>query len=184
VIVERSLSRTLVRDSALVLAGAVVTALASQVAVPTVPVPITLQTLAVTACGLTLGMRRGAASQVTYLLMGAAGLPVFAEGKFGPQWLFGHTGGYLWAFIAAAALLGWIADRGWAKRPLALIGGMIGANALILLMGAGWLSLAIGLEKAWALGVLPFLIGAVIKSIAAIAVGVPSRMGVEHLDRK
>lgn len=172
------------RDGALVLAGAGVTALASQVAVPTVPVPITLQTLAVTACGLTLGARRGAASQVAYLMMGACGLPVFAEGKFGPQWLFGHTGGYLWAFIAAAALLGWIADRGWAKRPLALIAGMVGANAIILLTGAAWLSLAVGMDKAWAFGVLPFLFGAVVKSVAAIAVGVPGRMAVEKIDER
>lgn len=183
-IVERSLSRTAVRDTALVLAGAGLTALASQIAVRTVPVPITLQTMAVTACGLALGARRAAASQVTYLLMGAVGLPVFAEGKFGPQWLFGLTGGYLWAFIPAAALLGWIADRGWAKRPLPLVAGMVGANALILAMGGAWLSLAIGLEKAWASGVLPFLSGAAIKSAAAIALGLPSRHAVEKLDQK
>lgn len=183
-IAERRLSRTATRDAALVLAGAGLTALASQIAVPTVPVPITLQTMAVTVCGLTLGARRAAASQVAYLLMGAAGLPVFAEGKFGVQWLFGLTGGYLWSFIAAAALLGWIADRGWAKRPLPVIAGMIGANALILTMGGAWLSLAIGLEKAWTAGVLPFLTGAAIKSAAAIALGVPGRHAVEKLDEK
>jgi biotin transport system substrate-specific component len=169
VIAERRLSQTAVRDLGLVLGGALLTALASQVSIPTQPVPITLQTLAVTVCGLTLGARRGAASQVAYLLAGAAGLPVFAEGKFGPQWLFGMTGGYLWAFVAAAAFLGWIADRGWARRALPLIGGLIGANALILFVGAAWLSLAIGTEAAWTGGVLPFVTGAVLKSLAAVA---------------
>ncbi|MGV3618042.1 MAG: biotin transporter BioY [Fimbriimonas sp.] len=169
-IVERRLSRTAVRDLGLVLSGAGLTALAAQISIPAVPVPFTLQTFSVTLCGLALGARRGAASQVAYLAAGAAGLPVFAEGKGSFVWLFGMTGGYLWAFIPAAALLGLLADRNLARRPLPLLGGLLSAHALILALGAAWLSLAVGLEKAWLGGILPFIAGAAIKSVAAAGI--------------
>ena len=164
-IVERRLD--LARDFALVGGGALATAVAAQVSIPAYPVPFTLQTLAVLSSGLLLGARRGAAAQLSYLLMGAVGLPVFAEGKFGVQWLFGPTGGYLWSFVVAAAILGWVADRGVARKPLALMTGLLAANAAIFLLGAGWLSLGMGLAAAWTGGVVPFLLGNACQSIVA-----------------
>jgi len=160
--------RTLGRDVALVGAGAVVTALAAQVSVPWEPVPFTLQTLAVTLCGLSLGARRGAASQVAYLLAGACGAPVFANGTFGAQRLFGPTGGYLLAFVLAAWILGWAAERGWSRSVLRCAVALTVANAVILAMGAGWLSLFVGGAAAVATGVVPFISGAVVKSVAAM----------------
>ena len=82
----------------------------------------------------------------------------------------GPTGGYLVAFLATAALVGWTADRGWLARsiPIALAI-MIAANAFILAVGAFWLALFVGPTTAFAQGVLPFLVGGLVK--AALAAG-------------
>ena len=156
-------ARLVALDLAPVLAFAGLTVLAAQVSVPAWPVPFTLQTLAVLSSGLILGARRGAAAQATYLAMGAAGMPAFAELKAGPVWLFGATGGYLWSFVLVAALVGWAGERwrGW-RLGLALLG----ANAALLLIGTLWLSAVLG-KMAWAAGFLPFLPGAVVQSAAA-----------------
>src|SRR5215211_7816571 len=94
-----------IRDIALVVGGAALTALAAQVAftVPWTPVPYTLQTGAVLLVGTALGTARGTLSMLLYVLVGAAGLPVFAQGSGGAEHLIGATGGYLVGFIVAAA---------------------------------------------------------------------------------
>lgn len=87
-------------------AAVVATSIGAQVSIPTVPVPITLQTFFVLLSGAFLGARKGAASQFAYLLAGAAGLPVFANGGASIVHLFGPTGGYLLAFPIAAFIVG------------------------------------------------------------------------------
>lgn len=161
-------NQTLLKQAALVTGGAALTALAAQASIPMEPVPLTLQTLAVTLCGITLGARLGTLSMLTYLAAGACGLPVFAEGKAGFGWLFGFTGGYLWAFVLAAGLLGWLADRGWDRKILTSCVALGLANLLILALGTTWLSSFIGWPKAWAAGFVPFVSGAVIKSAVVI----------------
>lgn len=158
-------ARSLFVDLAPVLAFGAVTALASQLSVHAWPVPFTLQTTAVLASGLLLGARRGALSQASYLAMGAAGMPVFAEMKSGPQWLFGPTGGYLWGFVLVAALVGAARERWQGWRLLAAI---LGANLVLLAVGTAWLSLYLG-KASWMAGFVPFLPGAVVQSLAAWA---------------
>lgn len=153
-----------------IVAFALLTALAAFVRVPLpfTPVPVTLQTLVVLTAGIYLGGKDAAASQVGYLAMGAAGLPVFAGGA-GIGHLFGATAGYLFAFPVAAALVGASIRPGdSAARATAVF---VGAIALVLGLGAAWLSafLGVGLERALALGVLPFLPGAALKIAAAVA---------------
>ncbi len=80
---------------------------------PFSPVPITGQTMAVLLVGALLGSRRGALAVLAYIAEGLAGLPVFAGGAAGLARLFGPTGGYLVGFVAAAFLVGWLAERGW-----------------------------------------------------------------------
>lgn len=145
-----------------VLAFAALTAVASQVSVHAWPVPFTLQTLSVLASGLILGARRGAASQATYLLMGLAGAPVFAELKAGPFWLF-PTGGYLLAFVLVAAIAGWAGER-WQGWRLGLALSL--ANVALLGLGTLWLSLWLG-KPSWAAGFWPFVPSAVVQSAAA-----------------
>jgi biotin transport system substrate-specific component len=87
---------------------ALLTAVAARLEIPHYPVPFTLQTMVVLLAGAFLGARNGALSQMLYVAMGAAGLPVFAGGALGFWHLFGPTGGYLLSFPMAAALIGYL----------------------------------------------------------------------------
>ncbi len=159
----------LVTNLALIVAGSVLTALAAQVSIPLpfTPVPITGQTFAVLLVGAALGSRRGAASMALYVAQGLAGLPVFAGGKAGLAVLFGPTGGYLIGFIAAAFLTGWLAERGWDRRPLTTALAMILGNLVIYLFGVSWLAAFVGVSKAPLLGMVPFIPGDLVKIVLA-----------------
>lgn len=145
---------------------ALLTALGAHVAVPLgiTPVPMTLQTLFVLLAGALLGPVAGATSQLLYLGLGVAGVPVFAMGAAGLPWIFGPTGGYLMAFPLAAALVGWIsgAEGGALRTAMALVVG----SSVIFVMGAGWLSVVTDLDRGALFGVAvqPFLVGAVVKA--------------------
>jgi len=144
-----------------------VTALSAQVTIPTQPVPFTLQTLAVMLCGLSLGARRGALSQVAYLAGGAARLPVFAGFSAGPEHLFGPTGGYLWGFVLMAGLLGFAADRGADRRYGFCALALLGAITLQLFCGWAWLSTFVGFRAAFFSGVAPFALLEIAKGAVA-----------------
>ncbi|ASJ09523.1 biotin transporter BioY [Thermococcus siculi] len=150
---------------------AALTAVGAQIAVPIGPVPFTLQVLLVLLSGLILGSRLGLISQLVYLATGAVGFPVFAEFSGGFAHLYGPTGGYLLAFPIAAFLVGYATERaGETVRGMAL-GSLLGVGVIYLL---GWLRLGFFMagdfEKAFTLGVLPFVPFDVLK--AAIALGV------------
>jgi len=104
---------TNVRSSELfwIVTFSILTALSAQVAVPTQPVPFTLQTMLVLLSGAFLGSRNGAYSQILYLVIGVIGVPVFAGFTFGVAKLFGPTGGYLLTFPFAAFLVGYILEK-------------------------------------------------------------------------
>lgn len=151
--------------------GMLMLAVSSYLAIPMVPVPITLQTLFVTLIGALYGWRLGALTVAAWLALGALGLPVLADGGSGMQKFMGPTAGYLFAFPLAAALAGWLVQRGWDGHRLGLcLAAMLAATALCLLFGATWLAWTIGWEKALMKGVAPFLVGGVIKSLAAALV--------------
>lgn len=158
----------LVRDVALVVAGAVLTGLAAQVAlpVPGSPVPMTGQTFAALLVGAAFGWRRGAASMLLYLLAGAAGVPWFQDGSAG---LSGASAGYVVGFVFAGALVGALAGRGGDRTPLRTAGTMVLGNLVIYAFGVPWLMAAASLDLGTALakGVEPFLIGDAIKIVLA-----------------
>jgi biotin transport system substrate-specific component len=158
----------LVRSIALVIGGAVFVGLTAQVAIPLpfTPVPLTLQTFSVLLVGAALGSVRGAASMALYLLAGVAGVPWFANQQSG--WAFASFG-YIVGFVAAAWLVGWLAERGADRRVVPTIGMMALGNVVIYVFGvAGLMLLAdLPLSTALAKGVLPFLIGDVIKILLA-----------------
>lgn len=147
---------------------------------PISPVPITLQTLGVYLAGGLLGPKWGMAAVGAYVLLGAAGVPVFAGGEAGLGVLLGPKGGYLAGFIPAAALAGAAAQRlpsggseGKARSwggILFLGAGLLGATAAVYACGVAWLSFVtgIGLPRAVVVGVLPFLPGDGLKVIAAV----------------
>jgi biotin transport system substrate-specific component len=139
----RTRSGTWLRAGALVIVGAALTAGAAQVSfkVPWTEVPYTLQTAAVLLVGTALGWRAGAASMLLYVLVGVAGAPVFSAGSHGIDQLLGATGGYLFGFILAGALVGRLAERGWDRSPAGAAGLMAAGNLLIYLAGVPVLAL-------------------------------------------
>ena len=137
------------------------------------PVDMSLQTLAVLLIGASFGFRLGVATLLLYLAEGAMGFPVFQsspEKGVGIAYMLGTTGGYLAGFVVMAAIVGWAADRGFDRNPVKLFGVMLSANAIMLAMGFAWLATLIGAEKAWAFGVVPFIVGDLIKVALAAAV--------------
>jgi biotin transport system substrate-specific component len=170
-----------VRRTVAVAAFAAATAIGARLSVPLpgTPVPFTLQPVAVLLSGLLLGGVLGATSQLTYLAMGAAGLPVFALGG-GLAYLGGPTGGYLLAFPLAAGLVGAIAGArpGVFRVVLASITGLL----VVHISGAAWLSLQpwFGGESiaAFELSFVPFLLGDLLKValVAVVALGMGRRV--------
>ena len=144
-------------------------AVGAYLAIPIGPVPIVLQNLFVLLAGLLLGSRWGAASVAVYLLAGACGLPVFAGGSGGLGHLFGARGGYLFGFLAAAYVVGFISERA-GKRLLPEIAAMIIGSLIIYAVGVPWLKIILHLDftKALAVGMYPFLIGDALKIAAAV----------------
>ena len=157
------------RDLLLVTLFSLVTALSAQILVPLPfsPVPLTGQTFGVILTGALLGPRLGALAMALYLVEGGLGLPFFAGGTFGAARLIGPTGGYMLAFPLAAACVGWMATRGWDRRPLTLFFAMLLGSLIIFALGAAWLSHFVGTSRVLTLGVLPFLPGDVVKALLA-----------------
>lgn len=162
------------RHVGLIIAGALLIFLTARisVALPGNPVPFTMQNFGILVVGGALGLRRGGVAAIVYVLLGVVGLPFFAEGRGGLQVIWGATGGYLVGFIAAAALVGRLAELGWDRR----LGGAIGATALgtlvIYAIGVPWLAVVVGLSAGEAIstGLVPFLLGDILKLLAAAVV--------------
>ena len=138
--------------------------------------PITGQTFAVVLVGASLGSVRGTASMVLYLLVGLVGLPVYSEHKHGWEVISGSTGGYLLGFIAAAALTGWLAERGWDRRYSSSISAMLSGNVVIYAFGLLWLHhwlAAHGFGSSWQTtledGLYPFVAADLVKLYLAAA---------------
>lgn len=163
-------ARSYVQKSIFVVAGTLVLALASQISVPMVPVPVTMQTFAITMIGALYGWRLGALTVLAWLGEAVIGLPVLANGGFGLAAFVGPTAGYLVAFPLMAALVGLLTERGVSgERWIAGFTLHFAANILCLALGWAWLSSIIGAEKAWIAGVAPFILGAALKSALAAA---------------
>jgi biotin transport system substrate-specific component len=162
-----------VRHLALILAGTVLIAAAAQVNfyLPGNPVPYTGQTFAVLLAGGALGLKRGIASAALYLVIGAVGLPVFADRSGGWDVIVGATGGYIVGFILAAAIVGRLAELGWDRRIVGSVGAMVLGDAAIFAVGVPWLAVARGQPLDWAVanGLTPFLGAEVIKLALAAA---------------
>jgi biotin transport system substrate-specific component len=161
----------LLRHAVLAVAGALLVAAAAQVNVSMVPVPMTLQTLAVLAIGAAYGARLGAATLALYALEGAVGLPVFAEMKSGVMLA---SFGYVLGFIAAAYVVGALAERGWDRSMPKMFAAMLLGAAVLYVPGLIWLSVWVGsLSNAIAWGLTPFIAGDLVKAAVA-ALGFPA----------
>lgn len=144
------------------LCGSIFIAILSQIAIPWSPVPFTLQTSAVFIITALFGTKIGVYSVCAYLLEGSIGLPVFAEYSCGIHKILGFTGGYLLSFIPAAYLFGTLISKNNINY-YRILGAEILGIMLILAIGCLQLSIFIGLNTAWQVGVMPFAITEMIK---------------------
>jgi biotin transport system substrate-specific component len=162
--------RSLAWQVGAVVLGTLFLALASYIEVPMVPVPVNMQTFAVTLIGALYGWRLGAVTLVAWLVEGAMGLPVLSGGVGGASYFVGPTGGYLFAFPLVGALVGWLAERGWnGKRVMLAFVAMLLGNLACLVLGTAWLAVMIGAEQAVTFGFLPFIVGGLLKSALGAA---------------
>ncbi len=157
------------RSAALVVGGTLALAVSAKVQVPFWPVPMTMQSLVVLLIGIAYGSRLGAATVLAYLLVGLAGVPVFAGAAAGPGYVVGPTGGYLAGFLAGATVVGWLAERGWDRSLGGAAAAMALGHVLLFVPGVLWLATLLGWAKAIAFGLTPFLAGTVIKVLLGVA---------------
>lgn len=140
-----------------------------RIPLPFSPVPLTLQTLFVLLSGAILGSSLGTFSQLSYILLGVAGIPIFTGAGSGLVCLFGPTGGYLWGFIFAAMFTGRFITH-TDKLP-SVFGILCIADFIILSCGAVWLKFLSGypLTKVLLIGFIPFIPGDLLKAFVASA---------------
>jgi biotin transport system substrate-specific component len=169
----------------LVVAGVLALTLSAKLQIPLWPVPMTMQTYVILVIGMAYGTRLGTLTIGAYLLAGALGLPVFAgtpEKGIGVPYMLGPTGGYLVGFLVATVLLGKLAERGWDRRIVSSLLAMTAGHVLILACGAAWLTVLLGWERALAVGVTPFIVATVLKTLlAAITLPVAWRL-IRHAE--
>lgn len=158
---------TAFRWGVLIVVGSLFLAASAQITVWTVPVPITMQTFGVLVVGAVYGWRLGAATVAAYLVEGAIGLPFFAGMTGGLPILFGPTGGYLFGFVAAAAVVGLLAERSWDRNILTMALAMLVGNVVLYVPGLLWLSTFTGAERVLEFGLYPFVLIDAVKLAAA-----------------
>lgn len=157
----------------LAFAGSWLVALLAQfeIKLPFTPVPITGQTLGVLLVGASLGAGLGGVSMLLYLAQGAIGLPFFSGGDGGVEFLrlSAASGGYLWGFVLAAAVVGALAERKWDRSVRSSIGAMFLGEVVLYAVAIPWLmqALDVSLTRALELGLAPFVVGDTIKLLAA-----------------
>lgn len=167
-------TRTWLRPVILILASVALLTISAKAKIPFYPVPLTMQTFVVLALGMAYGPVLGASAVISYMLLGAFGLPVFTgtpEKGLGIAYMMGPTGGYLLGFVIAAACVGWLARRGWDRRISTTFLAMLIGNALIYVPGLIWLASVVGWDKpvlAW--GLTPFIAGDLFKIVLAMLV--------------
>lgn len=179
-------------DASLVLAGVALVALLAKVSFWIGPVPITGQTLGVIVVGAALGARRGAAALTTYMLIGLAGLPVFAGPAAGPAYALSPSFGFVLGFIPAAFVAGWFAERAWDRKPWLAFIGFIAASIIPFLIGVPYMALILsavmGVDitflSVMEAGVFPFIAGGIIKAAVAAVVIPLAWAGVRAVERR
>jgi biotin transport system substrate-specific component len=162
-------SQVLIKEIAFIMSAVLMLAALSRITIPLLPVPVTGQTLGVLLMGMMLGRKRALAAILSYLALGIIGFPVFAAGSFGLATLVGPTGGYLLGFIPAAYILGFLGDKGWYNKAYTAIAALVIGHAIVFTFGLLWLANFTGWNAVLTTGFVPFVPGAVIKTLVAFA---------------
>ena len=161
---------SLIADTLRLILGVVFIAVLAQFRIEIGPVPITGQTLGVLLIGAAYGLSLGTFTTVAYLIVGGLGLGVFSGGASGLTYMQGATGGYLAGFVVAAALVGYLADRGWNRNVVLSVIAMILGNVVIYVFGLAWLNKIMpSFQATLSAGFTPFVVGDLVKiAIAAL----------------
>ena len=170
-----STSTRLILTTVAVLLGVCLLTLSAKIQVPFWPVPMTMQTLVVLMLGMAYGSLLGAGTVLAYLLVGAAGFPVFAgtpERGIGLAYMMGPTGGFLMGFVVAAWITGLLAERGWDRSTPWCAAAMFAGTLAIFVFGLAVLTPIVGLSRAIETGFTPFLASSTLK-LALGAVAMP-----------
>ncbi len=155
-----------VKNIALVLSFAVITALCSKLSLEIGPIPITMQTFAVVLAGVLLGSKRGALSQTVYLVGGLVGIPWFSRGG-GLIYILSPTFGFIVGFIVAAYIIGRLAEKGWDRKIGTAMLAMLAGNVFLYFFGLLWLARFVGIEAVLVVGLYPFIVGDLLKILLA-----------------
>lgn len=157
------LNQSVIIQFVIVFIASIVLAAGSQIMIPWSPIPFTLQTGIIVLLGLILGSVRAVFAVTLYLFEGAIGLPVFSGFSGGLSVLLGPTAGYLFGFLPAAFVIGWLAEKGMTRSWFyTFLAGLIGV-VLIFIVGVLHLQVLLGWKKAYLFGVHPFLMTEFVK---------------------
>lgn len=170
VTIESIKTPSFVREGAMIILASFLIGVLGQLAIPLpfTPVPIATQNMVILLLAALLGPRRACSAVMLFLLQGAGGLPVFANGAAGIAKLVGPTGGYLFGYLAAAFVTGTLFEK---IKNRTLLNGFLSLAAgavTIYLCGASYLATFVGVQKALLLGVAPFLLGDLLKIVIAM----------------
>jgi len=169
-------------DTVLISLFVALTAVGAFIKIPIPHVPFTLQTLMVMFAGLILGSRRGALSQVLYLVLGLMGLPIFAQGG-GPAYILQPSFGFLLGFAPGAFVIGKILEGEKKPSPTRILVALLLGQGVIYLFGLPYLYLnlnlilhkPISISTVFVAGFLVFLPGDTLKTLIAALVAAPIR---------
>ncbi|MBS0620021.1 MAG: biotin transporter BioY [Verrucomicrobia bacterium] len=157
--------RNLLQDVSVVIGSSIIIALFAPIAIhlPFTPVPIATQPHVILLLAALLGSKRGSLAVLAFLLQGMAGFPVFSGGTFGVLAFVGPRAGYLVGYLVAAWITGYLAEQMRERTVTKAFGAMTVGNLAIYLTGLPWLAQFIGWKYAFLLGMLPFLLGDLLK---------------------
>lgn len=155
--------------------GSIFLSFCAEIAIPMPlnPVPLSLQSLGIGLLSLTLG-KRAPLAVGAYLIEATLGFPVLAGGVSNPLWMIGPRAGYLLGFLIASGVMGYLFEKMKTTHIKNFSTFLLG-EAIILFLGTFWLSLFLGFQQAFFLGVLPFIPGALLKSFALSSSFTPFR---------
>ena len=155
------------KNIGLIFSFSILTGICAQIKLEIGIVPITLQTVMVLLSGAWLGAKRGALSQITYIIMGLSGIPLFAQG-WGMAYFLSPSFGYVLGFVFATFIVGWLCERNRNNQNKTIVIAMLLGNLVIYLFGIIWLAGFVGFERAMLVGLYPFIFTDALKIILAI----------------
>jgi biotin transport system substrate-specific component len=160
-----TLEKNPAKDLCLILLAAFAISFSGALAIPLwfTPIPLAIRPAVILLSAALLGSKRGSIATFLFLLQGACGLPVFSNGASGLHHFWGPQGGYLIGYLVASYLIGLMIEKGKSSLAAFSVG-----NLTIYLLGAGYLSTFVGFTKALLLGVVPFLLGDLLKMVVSV----------------